>query len=82
MSQTFAEIHEQHREFVEQQKIFFVGTAAPDGRVSVSPKGMDSLRVMGDLDFWSATGRRTTITKSRSTRMPVEGRGRPNVRTR
>ncbi len=48
MSEKFTEIREHHKEFVEQQKIFFVGTAAADGRVSVSPKGMDSLRVMGD----------------------------------
>ncbi len=47
MSETFTDILEHHREFVEQQKIFFVGTAASDGRISVSPKGMDSLRVMG-----------------------------------
>ena len=47
MSEKFTEIREQHRAFVEQQKIFFVGTAAPEGRVSVSPKGMDTLRVLG-----------------------------------
>ena len=34
------------QEFIEAQKIFFVGTATPDGRVNVSPKGMDSLRVL------------------------------------
>ena len=28
--------------------MFFVGTADSDGRVNVSPKGMDSLKVMGD----------------------------------
>ena len=39
MSEKFTEIREHHRQFVEQQKIFFVGTAAADGRVSVSPKG-------------------------------------------
>ncbi len=27
--------------------MFFVGTAAPTGRVNISPKGMDSLRVLG-----------------------------------
>ena len=36
------------KEFIEQQKIFFVGTAACKGRVNVSPKGMDTLRVIGD----------------------------------
>ncbi|CAM3940586.1 pyridoxamine 5'-phosphate oxidase family protein [Deinococcus frigens] len=35
------------QEFIEKQPVFFVGTAAPDGRVNVSPKGMDSLRVLG-----------------------------------
>ncbi|MEM6709928.1 MAG: pyridoxamine 5'-phosphate oxidase family protein [Pseudomonadota bacterium] len=33
--------------FIEAQHVFFVGTAAPDGRVNVSPKGQDSLRVLG-----------------------------------
>ena len=28
--------------------MFFVGTAAPAGRVNVSPKGMDTLRVLSD----------------------------------
>ncbi|MGP6085553.1 pyridoxamine 5'-phosphate oxidase family protein [Antarctobacter jejuensis] len=33
--------------FIAAQHIFFVATAAEDGRVNLSPKGMDSLRVMG-----------------------------------
>lgn len=32
--------------FIENQKIFFTGTAAESGRVNVSPKGTDSLRVI------------------------------------
>ena len=48
MGKRFSEIGDQRREFIEQQKMFFVGTADPDGRVNVSPKGMDSLKVMGD----------------------------------
>lgn len=43
----FPEINDRFRNFIEQQKIFFVGTAAPDGRVNIAPKGMDSLRVLG-----------------------------------
>lgn len=46
MAQRFTDIKDSFREFIEQQKIFFVGTAAADGRVNVSPKGMDSLRVL------------------------------------
>lgn len=32
--------------FIAIQKVFFVGTAADDGRVNISPKGMDSFRVI------------------------------------
>jgi hypothetical protein len=47
MAQRFTEIKASLREFIEQQQIYFVATAAPDGRVNLSPKGMDSLRVLG-----------------------------------
>lgn len=33
--------------FVEAQPMFLVATAAPEGRVNMSPKGLDSLRVLG-----------------------------------
>lgn len=35
------------QKFVKEQPMFFVATAAPDGRVNVSPKGLDSLRILG-----------------------------------
>jgi hypothetical protein len=47
MGQKYAEISDKLRRFIAEQKIFFVGTAAATGRVNVSPKGMDSLRVLG-----------------------------------
>ena len=34
-------------EFIGRQQMFFVATAAPTGRVNVSPKGLDSFRVLG-----------------------------------
>ena len=34
------------RDFIERQPMFFVATAAKDGRVNVSPKGMDTLRII------------------------------------
>ncbi|MES2625363.1 MAG: pyridoxamine 5'-phosphate oxidase family protein [Pseudomonadota bacterium] len=46
MAQRFTEIKDSLRKFIEKQHIFFVGTAAADGRVNISPKGMDSLRVL------------------------------------
>lgn len=36
------------RDFISRQHMFFVATAAKGGRVNVSPKGMDSLRVVDD----------------------------------
>ncbi|EBA13603.1 pyridoxamine 5'-phosphate oxidase family protein [Roseobacter sp. CCS2] len=36
------------RAFIEKQKLFFVATATADGRVNLSPKGMDSLRIIDD----------------------------------
>ena len=47
MGQQFTQIEPAHQRFIEAQHIFFVATAAAEGRVNVSPKGMDSLRVLG-----------------------------------
>ncbi|MGB0505254.1 MAG: pyridoxamine 5'-phosphate oxidase family protein [Pikeienuella sp.] len=46
------------REFIEKQIVFFVATAAPDGRVNMSPKGLDSLKVLSDnrIVWLSVTG--------------------------
>ena len=43
----FPRIGDKFRDFIEVQKMFFVGTAAPEGRVNLAPKGMDTLRVIG-----------------------------------
>lgn len=48
MGKRFPSIGEKHRAFIEKQHMFFVATAAKDGRVNVSPKGLDSLRVLDD----------------------------------
>ncbi len=47
MAKFFDELNDQLAEFVAAQKIFFVATAAPDGRINLSPKGYDSLHVLG-----------------------------------
>ena len=47
MGQRYSELSDKLQAFIEEQKLFFVGTAAADGRINVSPKGMDSLRVLG-----------------------------------
>ncbi len=46
MSKQLPQITPILNDFILRQPMFFVGTAATDGRVNVSPKGMDSLRVL------------------------------------
>ena len=48
MAARFKELSEKHKEFIRQQHIFFVGTAGAEGKVNVSPKGMDTFRVIDD----------------------------------
>jgi hypothetical protein len=50
MGKQFARIEPEHRTFIEQQRIFFVASAPPKGRVNVSPKGLSSFRVLGEND--------------------------------
>jgi hypothetical protein len=50
MGKQFARIEADHRAFIERQRIFFVASAAPKGRVNVSPKGLSSFRVLGEND--------------------------------
>ena len=58
MGQQFASIEDRHRAFIEKQRIFFVASAAPAGRVNVSPKGMDAFRVLGanEVAYLDLTG--------------------------
>jgi hypothetical protein len=47
MAKMYPELSDRHAAFIAAQKLFFVGTATADSRVNVSPKGMDSLRILG-----------------------------------
>ncbi len=40
------ELSDRFIRFIEDQHMFFVATAAPDGRVNLSPKALDTLRVL------------------------------------
>jgi hypothetical protein len=46
MAQMYTELSDKHSQFIAAQKMYFVGTATADSRINVSPKGMDSLRVI------------------------------------
>lgn len=47
MAKQFPGFTDDHCGFVAAQHIFFVATTAPDARINLSPKGMDSLRITG-----------------------------------
>lgn len=58
MATQFPEITRRHVDFMTAQQMFFVATAARDGRVNVSPKGLDSFRVLGvnEVAWLNGTG--------------------------
>ncbi len=45
MAEFFETLNDAHRDFIARQPVFFVATAAADGRINLSPKGMDTFRV-------------------------------------
>ncbi|WGL15123.1 pyridoxamine 5'-phosphate oxidase family protein [Microbulbifer bruguierae] len=51
MGQQYSELNDRHIQFISEQKIYFVGTAAQTGSVNVSPKGGDSLRVINSKEI-------------------------------
>ncbi|QSR88057.1 pyridoxamine 5'-phosphate oxidase family protein [Methylacidiphilum caldifontis] len=47
MGKKYREITPELKDFIEQQKIFFVATATATSRINISPKGLDTLRILG-----------------------------------
>lgn len=64
MAQQFDRLQQEHVEFIRAQQMYFVATAARDGHVNLSPKGQDSLRVLGPNEIvWlnlTGSGNETT----------------------
>lgn len=48
MAKFYDKIEPQLRAFIERQHLFFTGSAAAAGRVNVSPKGTNSLRILDE----------------------------------
>ncbi|MBT2968454.1 MAG: pyridoxamine 5'-phosphate oxidase [gamma proteobacterium symbiont of Ctena orbiculata] len=46
MGKKYDQISEKHIDFIIRQQIFFVATGASEGRINLSPKGLDSLRIV------------------------------------
>ena len=48
MGKRLNELNSALQNFIEDQKIFFVGTARSQGSVNISPKGMDTFRIINN----------------------------------
>jgi hypothetical protein len=46
VAERFDSLDHKHRAFIEAQHLYFVGSAGAEGYVNVSPKGMDSFRIL------------------------------------
>ncbi|MBA6156779.1 pyridoxamine 5'-phosphate oxidase family protein [Tenacibaculum sp. S7007] len=58
MAKFYDKITNRIQKFIEAQKVFFVATSPKDGRINLSPKGMDSFRVLNEnrVAWLSVTG--------------------------
>jgi len=77
-----------HKAFIERQHIFFVSTAplSPEGHINLSPKGLDSFRVLSDhrvgyMDLISSGNETSahTLENGRITFMFCSFEGPPNI---
>jgi len=48
MARFYPALDARHRAFIAAQKLFFTASGTADSRLNLSPKGMDSLRVLSD----------------------------------
>jgi Pyridoxamine 5'-phosphate oxidase len=91
-NQSMGKLHDSikpaHKEFIEQQHIFFVSTAplSADGRVNLSPKGLDCFKVLsesqvGYMDLISSGNETSahTLENGRITIMFCSFEGAPNI---
>lgn len=77
MAKTHSHINRELKRWIEQQPVFFVASAplAADGHINVSPRGLDSLRVIGDLEVitldLTGSGNETAAHLAQNSRMTV-----------
>lgn len=57
MAEFFDALTDKHIEMMAQQPLFFVATAAAGGRINLSPKGYDTLRVISPATSPISTSR-------------------------
>src|SRR5437867_461692 len=48
MAKFFTELNESLRQFIAEQRIYFNASAPIQGRINISPKGLDTFRILSD----------------------------------
>jgi len=75
MAKRFDSISEKLMKFIEKQSIFFVATAMNEGRINLSPKGLDTLKVIDENRvIWlnlTGSGNETAAHLKNSNRMTI-----------
>lgn len=86
MAKFYTKLTSRLQQFIEAQKIFFVATAPKNGRINLSPKGMDSFRVLSENRVaWlnvTGSGNETAahlLENQRITIMMCSFEGAPNI---
>jgi hypothetical protein len=86
MAEQFSSIRNEHRVFIESQKIFFVASADSSGRINLSPKGQESLCVLGPNEIlwlnFTGSGNETAAHLAEANRMTLMWcafEGPPNI---
>ena len=86
MAKFYASLTKRLQKFIKEQKIFFVATAPIEGRINLSPKGMDSIRIINKNKIvWlnvTGSGNETEahlLENNRITLMFCSFEGAPNI---
>lgn len=58
MARFYPALEARHRDFIAAQRLFFTASGTADSHINLSPKGMDSLRVLSDgrIGYLDLTG--------------------------
>ncbi len=75
MAAQFDELSDKLIDFIEQQKLYFVATAAAEGKINLSPKGGDTLKVLSSVQLlwlnFTGSGNETAAHLRESDRMTL-----------
>ena len=54
MAEFYSQLTQELQEFIKEQKIFFTATVPKEGRINLSPKGIDTFRCLDIEEYWQA----------------------------